>query len=78
MFIPGAIQNIPLRGRKKKILNSLSILILKGKKEIVLCAQSCPTLCNPMDSSLPGSFVHGILQAIILEWVAMPCSSGSS
>ena len=30
---------------------------------------SCPTLCNPMDRSPPGSFVHGILQARILEWV---------
>ena len=40
--------------------------------------QSYPTLCNPMDSSPPGSSVHGILQARILEWVAMPCSRGSS
>ena len=32
----------------------------------------CPTLCNPMDCSLPGSSVHGILQAKILEWVARP------
>ena len=32
-------------------------------------AQSCPTLCDPMDCSLPGSSVHGILQARILEWV---------
>ena len=34
--------------------------------------QSCLTLCNPMDCSLPGSSVHGILQARILEWVAIP------
>ena len=34
--------------------------------------QSCPTLCNPMDHSPPGSSVHGILQARILEWVACP------
>ena len=40
--------------------------------------QSCPTLCNPMDYSLAGSSVHGILQAGILEWVAMPSSRGSS
>ena len=33
---------------------------------------SCPTLCYPMDSSLPGSSVHGVLQARILEWVAVP------
>ena len=38
----------------------------------------CPTLCDPMDCRLPGSSVHGILQARILEWVAMPSSSGSS
>ena len=36
--------------------------------------QSCPTLCNPMDCSPPGSSVQGILQARILEWVAMPFS----
>ena len=36
------------------------------------------TCCNPMDCSLPGSSVHGILQARILEWVAMPSSRGSS
>ena len=33
--------------------------------------QSCPTLCNPMDCSLPGFSVHGILQARTLEWVAI-------
>ena len=38
--------------------------------------QSCPTLCNPMDCSLPGSSVHGIIQARILEWV--PFSRGSA
>ena len=35
-----------------------------------LVTQSCPTLCNPMDCSPPGSSVHGISQARILEWVA--------
>ena len=47
----------------------------------MLCAkslQSGPTLCDPMDCSLPGSSVHGILQARILEWVALPFSRGSS
>ena len=34
--------------------------------------QSCPSLCNPVDCRPPGSSVHGILQARILEWVAMP------
>ena len=41
-------------------------------------SQSCPTLCNPMDCSLPGSLVHGILQARILKWVAISFSKGSS
>ena len=40
-------------------------------------AQSCPTLCDPMDCSLPGSMVHGIFQARVLEWVAI-CFSGRS
>ena len=41
-------------------------------------AQSCLTLCDPVDCSLPGSSLHGILQARVLEWVAMPFSRGSS
>ena len=44
----------------------------------VKVSQSCLTLCHPMDCSLPGSSVHGILQARILEWVAFPISRGSS
>ena len=40
--------------------------------------QSCPTLCDPMDCTLTDFSVHGILQARILEWVAMPASRGSS
>ena len=44
----------------------------------VLVAQSCPTLFDSVDYNLPGSFVHGILQARILEWVAMASSRGSS
>ena len=41
-------------------------------------AQSCPSLCDPMDCSPPGSSVHWILQARILEWVAISFSRGSS
>ena len=44
----------------------------------VKVTQSCPTLCNLMDCSLPDSSVHGILQARILEWLAVPFSRGSS
>ena len=43
-----------------------------------LVVQLCPTLCNPMDCSPPGSCLHGIFQARILEWVTMPSSKGSS
>ena len=43
-----------------------------------LAAQSCLTLCDPMDCNPPGSFVYGILQARILEWVSIPFSRGSS
>ena len=55
----------------------------KGRVQVPceLCVwvpQSCPTLCNPMECNLPDSSVHGILQARILEWVAIPFSMGSS
>ena len=43
-----------------------------------LVAWSCPTLCNSMDCNPPGSSVHGILQATVLEWVAISFSRGSS
>ena len=42
------------------------------------CMLSCPTFCDPMDCSLLGSSVHGILQARILEWVVISFSRGSS
>jgi len=68
------------------ILQSLTIIIPKNlcyglncvKCVKALVTQSCLTLCDPMDCSPPGSSVHGILQARILEWVAMPSSRGSS
>ena len=41
-------------------------------------AQSCLTLCDPMDCSLPGFSLHGLLQARVLEWVAISFSRGSS
>ena len=66
---------------KSSIMNSewaeslYFVLFLNGESEV---AQSCPTLCNPMDCSLPGSSVHGIFQARVLEWVAISFSRGSS
>ena len=43
-----------------------------------IVAKLCPTLFDPMDSSPPSSSVHGILQARVLEWVAIPFSRGAS
>ena len=51
--------------------------LLENESEIEL-TQSCPTLGDPMDGSLPGSEVHGIFQARILEWAAIFFSRGSS
>ena len=49
-----------------------------GWRETGLRAQSCPTLCDPRDNTLPGSSAHGFHQAIILEWVAIFSWRGSS
>ena len=46
--------------------------------EVSEVVQSCPILCDPVDCSPPGSSVHGILQAGILEWVAISCPLGDS
>ena len=53
----------------------LLLLILCAHAHARLLLQSCPTLCDPVDYSTPGSPVHGILQARILEWMAV-CSFG--
>ena len=55
-------------------------LVLGGKliptsSQVESLTQLCPTLCNPVDCSPPGSFIHGILQARILEWVAISFST---
>ena len=51
--------------------------ILRKQKESEV-AQSCPTLCHPVDCSPPGSSIHGVFQARILEWVSISLSRGSS
>ena len=56
------------------LLNCLNIFC----EYMCLVTQLCLTLCNPMDCHLPGSSVHGILQARILEWVAISSSRVSS
>ena len=61
----------------KRLISKGSNFKLPGSVK-VLIAQSCLTLCNPMDCSPPGFSVHRILQARILEWVAISFSRGSS
>ena len=63
---------------KRRLLlerKAVTSLVKESESEV---AQSCPTLCHPMDCSPPGSSVHGILQARILEWVAISFSRGYS
>ena len=54
------------------------LLVCVCSTSACVCAQSCLALCNPRDNSLPGSPVHRILQARMLEWVAISSSRGSS
>ena len=56
----------------------VKMIYTSEKKKWKLVTQSCLTLCDPMNCRQPGSFVHGILQARILEWVAIPFSRRSS
>ena len=64
---------IPISETENCLIAILIITIHKWSE----VAQSCPTPCNPMDCSLPGSSVHGIFQARILEWVAISFSRRS-
>ena len=52
-------------------VTSFNVIFLKSESEV---AQPCPTLCDPMDCSLPSSSVHGIFQAIVLEWIVISFS----
>ena len=60
----------------QKVVARKKVIIKNVLKVKVLVTWLCPTLCDPMDYSPPGSSVHGILQARILEWAAF--SRGSS
>ena len=65
---------------RRKVRNYL-LKFLPYISSVCVCvcvAQSCPTLCNPMNYSPPDSRVYGVLWARILEWVAIPFSRGSS
>ena len=78
---------ITLQPKKKKKKSVARIDVFYGhllwylsslNVHVCLVTQSCPTLCDPTDCSPLGSPVHGILQARILEWVAIPFCRGSS
>ena len=73
---------IKIKQLHKTVTQNRQIVEYKLHIYYVICvcvyAQSCLTLCNPMNCSPPGSSVHGILQARILEWVAISFSRGSS
>ena len=62
--------------KRKSVFVSIFSLLFAVKWSKVV--QSCPTFCNPMDCSLPGSSVPGIFQAIVLEWIAISFSNESS
>ena len=62
---------------KRYFVQEVSLITTPVPTMCVLMAQSCPTLCNPMDSSLPGFSFQGIPQTRILEWVAISFSRGS-
>ena len=67
-----------IKNGEKIFLNSTNLLFLRNVKNMSAAAkslQSCPTLCDPIDSSPPGSPIPGILQARILEWVAISFSN---
>ena len=59
----------------EKVLLRVIKMKIESESEV---SQSCPTFCDPMDCRLPGSSIHGILQANILEWAAISFSRGSS
>ena len=56
----------------KKIISIIKCIAAAAAAKLL---QSCPTLCNPKDGSPPGSSVHGIFQARVLEWVAIAFSN---
>ena len=75
----------PIKNKLVKLISCIAYIIFIFPQEkglsifiTLLVAQSCPTLCDSKDCSLPTSSVHGILQARILEWVALPSFRGSS
>ena len=62
--------------QRRLLLGRKAMINLKKSESEV--SQSCPTLCDPMDCSLPGFSIHGIFQARVPDWVALSFSRGSS
>ena len=84
---PGGLPSMDGVAQSRTRLKWLSSKTVKADLQMVTAsrvknwsevAQSCLTLCDPMDSSPPGSTIHGIFQARILEWAAISFSRGSS
>ena len=71
-LIKGNLILLVWRGNKGQAIENFHLLKIPVSQSL----QSCPILCNPLDCSLPGSSGHGILQARILEWVAILFSRG--
>ena len=59
--------HLKMKPSPSQVINRASLVVF-----VCLAVQACPTLCDPMDCSLPGSSVHGILQTRIMEWEAIP------
>ena len=88
VFLPGesqewqawwvAVYGVAQSWTRLKRLSSSSSNLSKNRPQLCMSAQSCPTLCDPMDCSPPDSSVHGISQARILEWIFISSSRGSS
>ena len=74
-------ENLPPLQSHHLLMYGPAIMVEFGRCDGDCCcsiAQSCLTLCDPMDCSLPGSSIHGIFQARVLEWGAISFSRGSS
>ena len=81
VFLPekthGQRSHVGYSPKGHKELDTTDWLRTKNTQVKVKVAQSCLTLCDPVDCSQPGSSIHGIFQARILEWVAISFSRGS-
>ena len=75
VIISGLVLPSPLERISKRAENFFFFLPIYVHAAAAKSLQSCPTLCNPIDGSPPGSSLHGIFQARVLEWGAIAFSS---